>query len=382
MAIVEVIKYDGKRDVLAWKYPSQELGTWTQVIVNESQEAVFVKEGKILDILGPGRHTLSTENIPLLSKLINLPFGGKSPFTAEIWFINKAYIVDVKWGTPSPIQLQDPKYKVFIPVRSFGQFGIQINDTKSFLTKLVGTLNIFEQTELVNYFRGIIVSHIKDNISTYLVNKQVSILEVNAYINEISDNLKEILQIEMEKYGINVVNFNVTSIDTPEDDTSVKKLKDALAKKAEMDIVGYSYTQERSFDTLEGVTKGDSIKGTIGNDFMGAGIGLGMGVSMGGMVTEQMKNITQNIDIKPSRNEVTRRCSYCNAEILENQKYCSECGKQASDVCNNCGVILKKGQKFCPECGKAQIIICKKCNKEIEKGQKFCSNCGEKMENE
>lgn len=165
MAIVDVLKYDGRKDVLAWKYPSQELGTWTQVIVNESQEAVFVKEGKILDVLGPGRHTLSTENIPILSKLINLPFGGKSPFTAEVWFINRAHIIDVKWGTPSPIQLQDPKYKVFIPVRSFGQFGVQINDAKSFLTKIVGTLNVFEQTELVNYFRGLLVSKIKDNIS-------------------------------------------------------------------------------------------------------------------------------------------------------------------------------------------------------------------------
>ena len=135
MALIDVIKYAGKRDVLAWRYPSQELRLGTQVIVNESQEAVFVKEGKILDILGPGRYTLSTENIPILAKLINLPFGGKTPFTAEIWYINKAYLLDVKWGTPTPMQLQDPKYKVFIPVRAFGQFGFQIKDSKQFLTK-------------------------------------------------------------------------------------------------------------------------------------------------------------------------------------------------------------------------------------------------------
>ncbi len=375
MAIVEVLKYDGKKDVLAWKYPSQELGTWTQVIVNESQEAVFVKEGKILDVLGPGRHTLSTENIPILSKLINLPFGGRTPFTAEVWFINRAHIIDVKWGTPSPIQLQDPKYKVFIPVRSFGQFGVQINDAKSFLTKIVGTLNIFDQTELVNYFRGLLVSKIKDNISTYLIEKQISILEINAFINEISDGLKEEIQTEMSKYGINVVNFYVTSIDTPEEDTSVKKLKDALAKKAEMDIVGFNYTQERSFDTLEGAAKNE---GSIGSNIMGAGIGLGMGVNMGGMVTEQMKDVTKNISI--SNNE-ERRCSNCNAQLSGNQKFCSECGKPVDDICSNCGAILRKGQKFCPECGKSQIVICKKCNKEIEKGEKFCSNCGEKVEN-
>lgn len=377
MAVVEVLKYDGKRDVLAWKYPSQELGTWTQVIVNESQEAVFVKEGKILDVLGPGRHTLSTENIPILSKLINLPFGGKSPFTAEVWFINRAHIIDVKWGTPSPIQLQDPKYKVFIPVRSFGQFGVQINDAKSFLTKIVGTLNVFEQTELVNYFRGLLVSKIKDNISSYLIEKQISILEVNAYINEISESLKQEIQVEMEQYGINVVNFYVTSIDTPEDDTSVKKLKDALAKKAEMDIVGFNYTQERSFDTLEGAAKNE---GVAGGNIMGAGIGLGMGAGIGSVVAEQMKGVSQNIDIK-AENKETRKCSYCNAILGENQKFCAECGKPVNDICPNCNAILKKGQKFCPECGQSLVVICPKCNAEIERGQKFCGSCGEKIEN-
>ena len=179
----------------------------------------------------------------------------------------------------------------------------------------------------------------------------------------------------MSKYGINVVNFYVTSIDTPEEDTSVKKLKDALAKKAEMDIVGFNYTQERSFDTLEGAAKNES---SIGSNIMGAGIGLGMGVNMGGMVTEQMKDVTKNISI--SNNE-ERRCSNCNAQLSGNQKFCSECGKPVDDICSNCGAILRKGQKFCPECGKSQIVICKKCNKEIEKGEKFCSNCGEKVEN-
>lgn len=375
MAIVEILKYSGKKDVLAWKYPSQELGTWTQVIVNESQEAVFVKEGKILDILGPGRHTLSTENIPILSKIINLPFGGKSPFTAEVWFINKVNIMDVKWGTPSPIQLQDPKYKVFIPVRSFGQFGVQINDSGVFLRKIIGTLNIFDQTELINYFRGLLISKIKDNISSYLIEKQVSILEINAYINEISDKLKEEIQVEMDKYGINIINFYITSIDTPEEDTSVKKLKEALAKKAEMEIVGYNYTQERSFNTLEEAAKNE---GTVGSSIMGAGIGLGMGVNMGGVITDQMKTITDKVDIQSSI--ATNICSYCNAKLEENQRYCPECGKPINNACSKCGAILKNGQKFCSECGEAQIVLCPKCKKEVENGQKFCANCGEKIE--
>lgn len=119
MAIVEVIKYNGGPNVFAWKYPSEELGTWTQLIVSEAQEAILFKSGKALDVFGSGRHTLDTANIPILNKIINLPFGGRSPFTAEVWYVNKIHSLDIKWGTSSPIQIQDPKYSVFIPVRSF-----------------------------------------------------------------------------------------------------------------------------------------------------------------------------------------------------------------------------------------------------------------------
>lgn len=377
MALIDVIKYAGKRDVLAWRYPSQELRLGTQVIVNESQEAVFVKEGKILDILGPGRYTLSTENIPILAKLINLPFGGKTPFTAEIWYINKAYLLDVKWGTPTPMQLQDPKYKVFIPVRAFGQFGFQIKDSKQFLTKIVGVLDIFAQEEIVKYFRGLIVARAKDTISTYLVQKQISILEINAYINDISDELKQSINPEMEEYGITVANFFVTSIDAPEEDSAVKKLKDALAKRAEMDIVGYNYTQERSFDTLEGAAKNEGGASNL----MGAGIGLGMGVGMGGTFAGQMGGITQNINTQPlTQNEKTQKCPHCGANIEGDQKFCSNCGKKVTITCAKCGSPLKKGQKFCPECGASQVLKCKKCGTEIEANQKFCPNCGEKIE--
>lgn len=169
MAIVEVVKYDGSPDVFAWKYPSEELGTWTQLIVNESQEAVLVKSGKVFDVFGSGRHTLETANIPFLNKIINLPFGGRSPFTAEVWYINKGYNLDIKWGTPTPIQIQDPKYSIFAPVRSNGAFGIHIEDSKKFLIKLVTTMPTFDTAAVTKYFRSLYVTKVKDAISTYLV---------------------------------------------------------------------------------------------------------------------------------------------------------------------------------------------------------------------
>ncbi len=376
MAVVEVVTYMGKPDVMAWKYPNTELGTWTQVIVNESQEAVFVKEGKILDVLGPGRHTLSTENIPILSKLVNLPFGGKSPFTAEIWYINKVYALDVKWGTAPAIQLEDPKYHVFMPVTAFGQFGIQVGDAKTFLSKLVGTLPSFEHDAMVKYFRGLFVSNVKNNISTYLVKKGISILEINAYILEISDELEEKLKPEMEEFGINLINFYVTAIEASESDPAVMKLKDALARKAEMDIVGFDYNTARSFDTLESAAKNTGS----GSNLMNAGLGLGMGIGMGGQFGGQMGNVSSKLDVNHTKQEDKKaKCKKCGSTVQEGLKYCPECGSKLGEFCKKCGAKLSKRSKYCPECGQLQVSICPKCNKEVPENSKFCPECGEKI---
>lgn len=424
MAIVEVIKYDGTPDVFAWKYPNCELGTWTQLIVNETQEAILFKGGKVCDVFRAGRHTLSTENIPILSKVVNLPFGGRSPFTAEVWFINRAFTLDIKWGTQTPIQLQDPKYKIFVPVRAFGQFGIQIEDSQKFLLKLVGTLPKFDRTNILKYFRGVYLTKAKDAIASYLVHKNVSILEINAYLDEISEYLKERMAPVFDEYGIRLSSFYVNDISVPEEDNAVKQLKKALAKRAEMDIVGYSYQQERSFDTLEGAaTNPNSMQG----GFMGAGIGLGMGVGVGGAMGHQFSNLTQTIntaetktcpkcnatidktsrfcnrcgfDTESSGKTTSIKCSACGAALTTDSKFCMTCGKRynpcskcGADIpdgasvcpscgsaipkpCPNCGKILPADSKFCPECGTPLVKRCPSCGKQVDNGTKFCPECG------
>lgn len=425
MAIVEVISYNGNPEVFAWKYPNNELGTWTQLIVNESQEAILVKGGKVCDVFQAGRHTLSTENIPILNKLVNLPFGGRSPFTAEVWYINKVFSLDIKWGTSTPIQLQDPKYKVFVPVRAFGQFGIQIEDSQKFLMKLVGNLPQFDKVNILKYFRGVYLTKAKDAISSYLVHKNISVLEINAYLDEISTFLQERIAPTFDDYGIRLTSFYVNDINVPEDDKAVQQLKHALAKRAEMDIVGYSYQQERSFDTLEGAaTNPNSMQGGL----MGAGIGLGMGVGVGGAIGHQFGGLTQNIDISETKNcpkcnatldktarfcnhcgfdtetkdepKTEIKCAACGAELKENSKFCMECGKKYNPCanckadlpegavvcpvcgsavpksCPNCGKLIPANSKFCPECGYSTVKKCSGCGKELEDGTKFCPECG------
>lgn len=380
MAIVEVVKYDGSPDIFAWKYPNSELGTWTQLIVNETQEAILVKGGQICDVFGAGRHTLETANIPILNKIINIPFGGKSPFSAEVWYINKVFSLDVKWGTPTPIQLQDPKYSIFVPVRAYGQFGIQIEDARQFLLKLVGTLPQFDKTTLVKFLRGAYLTKAKDVISSYLVHKNISILEINAYLDEISVYLQEKISPMLGDYGIQLASFFVNDISVPEDDSAVVQLKKALAKRAEMDIVGYSYQQERSFNTLEGAaTNPNAMQGGL----MGAGIGLGMGVGVGGTIGQQFGSLAQNISTAD-----TKECPKCKTRIGLNERFCNHCGydttapKQEKNVdansitCDACGAKLSATTKFCPECGCALVKKCKNCGNQLSGNMKFCPECG------
>lgn len=268
MAVIDLVKWNGNPSILAWKFPSEELSTWTQLIVNETQEAYLVKEGVYQGPFGAGRHTLSTENIPLLRRLIGIPFGGKSPFTAEVWYINRATNLDIRWGTPDPIQLQDPKYQIMIPVRAFGQYGVRIVDAKKFLLKLVGTLPGFDVNTLSEYFKGVFTTKIKTGIATAIIKNGVSVLEISTQLEILSDMLKASLAPEMEDYGVGLAQFNIHSINVPEDDSAVITLKAALARRTEMGLLGTNYQQQRSFDVLETAAGNEGTAGGV----MGAGI--------------------------------------------------------------------------------------------------------------
>jgi membrane protease subunit (stomatin/prohibitin family) len=277
VAIIDRVKWDGSADVLAWKYPSEELSTWTQLIVNESQEAFLVRGGVYEGPFGAGRHTLSTENIPLLRELMGLPFGGASPFSAEVWFVDKLTRLDIRWGTPDPIQLQDPKFGIMVPVRAFGQYGIRIDDAKRFLLKLVGTLPGFDTDTLSDYLRGLLTTRIKTDIANAILGSGLSVLEIAPRLDDLSNTLEASLAAEIAEYGITLTQFNIHSINMPEDDPAVQTLKSALARRAEMGIVGFDYQQQRRFDVLETAAANEGSAGTL----MGAGVGLGLAPALG-----------------------------------------------------------------------------------------------------
>ena len=169
MALIDIVKIDSNDNEFVVKYPSEDLRMGTQVVVNTSQTAFFVKGGKIFDQFESGTHTIKTENIPLLNKLINLPFGGNSPFQAEVWFVNLITKLDLKWGTPTPIQLEDPKYGVIVPVRAYGRYGFKISEPRLFIETLVGNMKIFTADKIDEYFNGKVLSSLTSLISSKLI---------------------------------------------------------------------------------------------------------------------------------------------------------------------------------------------------------------------
>ena len=321
---LEVIHHHGDTNTFAWRYPNHHIRRWSQVIVNEAQEAVFVKDGLDFQVLKPGRHSLKSGNIPFLDRFLSLFFNGESPFLAEIWFVNKANVLDVKWGTTNPLQLRDPKYDVCLPVRAFGQFGLQISDSIKFMQKLVGNMDVFNRNSILDFFKGVYLTKIGDIISSYLIHSDVSLLEVNAYLDEISAFALEEMSEIFDTYGVKLVSFYVNNVNVPENDPVLVELKAALAKKTTMELVGYSYQQERSFDTMEGAANNPN---SMSSGFMGAGLGLGMGAGLGGMMGTQFGDIAKVLNI-----EELKTCPSCNGKIGKFEKFCHLCGADTTSA--------------------------------------------------
>lgn len=318
MAIIDVAKFDGPTNVLVWKHPVGDLTWGTQVIVNQTQDALFLKGGQIADVLGPGTHTLKTANIPLLRKLVEAPFGGNTPFAAEIYFVNRAVNLDVKWGTTNPIPLLDPVYKVPLPIRGFGQFGVRVCDPRQLFTQLSATAPEFTTQQLSESFKGFLMTRIKDYIAETMIKQKISLLEVTAHLEEISDAIKQKLAGDFRAYGVDLVAFLVSSIDVPEEDESVKRLKKALADKAEMDILGEGYRTKRGLDVMEKAA---------GNEGGGAGLGMGMGMGVG--AGAGMGSAMGNL-LGGALGGAALKCASCQAPMASGSKFCASCGTKTA----------------------------------------------------
>lgn len=380
MALIDRIKYDGPSGQVPWlvyKFPSEDLAMGSQLIVNKSQEAVFFKGGNALDVFGPGTHTLATANLPLLNKLVNLPFGGKTPFTAEVYFINKASKLDLTWGTTDRFPVTEPRYGIIVNVGAFGQFGIKIADARNFTTQIVGALHggdVSDHGTVSRYFKGLVVSKVKTAIAEMIVRENVSLLEIAALLDKTSAVCREKIAGEFDRFGLEVVNFFVESINIPDEDLA--RVKKTLEDRAEFNLLGDErYTRKRSFDVLE---TGAGNSGT-GGELMGAGLGLGLGIGAASAAGE----LARQLRVSPPASGAVQ-CPKCSKPNTQGTRFCADCGEKLSvekTTCTACHSENPAGAKYCHQCGVPLAARkCAHCGHENPPGGKFCSQCGKGLE--
>lgn len=190
--IADVIKYEGDNSTFIWKHPCEDFNTLTQLIVHESQEAVFFMNGQALDLFGPGRYTLETQNIPKIGKLLNRTVGDKTPFHCEVYFINKTEQMAIKWGTDSKIQYVDPTYRFPISIGASGEMSLRVQDSRRLLIKLVGTESFLGQQQLTGFFRAFLMTRVKTYIAQVIRTNSVNIFEIDENLTAFSENLHKL----------------------------------------------------------------------------------------------------------------------------------------------------------------------------------------------
>lgn len=322
MALSELIKYEGDNSTFIWKHPSEDFNSLTQLIVHESQEAIFFMNGQALDLFGAGRYTLETQNIPKIGKFLNRVAGDTTPFHCEVYFINKAEQMAIKWGTDSKVQYIDPQYGFPISIGASGEMALRVENSRKLLLKLVGTENFLGQQKLVSFFRAFLMTRIKTYIAQYMKNNAISIFEIDEHLTVFSETLHRQLIPDFADYGIALERFLVTNIVKPEGDKQYEKFKElhfrqyadiAEAKlRQQTDLIyaqtaaqkviidsqaqatkraqeGYTYAQERGFDVAERVAQNEAV-----GQFTNMGIGVGTMAGVGGAVGSMIGNSVNN----------------------------------------------------------------------------------------
>lgn len=388
MPIAELIKFEGPADALVWKYPIEDFNATSQLVVDETHEALLVVNGNAADLFPPGRRTLTVPNIPLVNKLINIPTGGDSPFPCKVFFINKVHHMDLLWGTQGPITLNDPLYDIFLHVGLCGSMTVTVSDSRKFMLKCVGFRDSFDSEALIKNFRGIISSYVKRYVSKIMIDGLVSYFVMNASLFEIGEVVKEKLDAVFAEYGVAIEYFNIETITVPEKDyEAITKAKERRSGRI---LEGYTWQEERQMMIAEKFAGNEGTVGSVG----GAVGGFMMGGAFGGTISELARNALSEdripsekppkdtsgtpspigdkgpraFDIAEFLEEVPpkagpepaepakagadeRLCPACSSKVADDAVFCSKCGQKLSKVCPTCNAQLASDALFCHKCG-------------------------------
>jgi membrane protease subunit (stomatin/prohibitin family) len=394
MNLIDVIKNDaapGSKSVLIREFPGEDFHTNSQLIVAESEEAIFMKDGIAVATFEAGRHRLSTKNYPFIEKLINAFTGGVSVFHCKVYFVSKDHKLDLLWGTDTPIQMRDPVQRIQTSIQARGSYSIQVAESKKFLVKLIGNnVRSFTDETLNGYFRNAFLQITKDSIAQHIKDSGQEILDICTDKTKIAESLKPKLAPTLDEYGVELVNFYVGDISIPAGDPNRAKLEDAFAEarrieelakadkfrkkmgaEADNDVIatlGPNWARQQSTEILHDLANNPG-SGGVAAAGAAAGFGLAAGSVFGDMANHMFTDpptASAALDPRPAAEAAGSRFQTV--------------GESPTLACPACGHPNTPGVKFCSECGapQAAVVRCPACGTEMAAAAKFCPECGQK----
>lgn len=342
---------------------SGEIKWGAQLVVRESQAGVFFYNGRAYDAFGPGRHTLTTLNIPILTKILSLPWGFTSPLRAEVYMVNLKNFINLKWGTRDPVAFKDSKWGL-IRLRAYGVFNLRVIQPVLFVNTIVGTQGIYTTDEIEEYLSRVIVSRLNDHLGENLD----TLLNLPSRYEELSQGLKTRLVQDFSHYGLALSNLYIVSITPPEEVQQAIDDQSRLAVFSDLDKL----VKMKAAMALE--------KASQSTGEAGAGMGMGLGFMMPALFADQLKKSSAD-----SKDFLS--CPECKNPVSEEVRFCPSCGHQVVvfNQCLECGKNLAPNAKFCSQCGqkvreKKASPVCPHCGTENLSNSVFCNQCGEKLE--
>lgn len=339
--LIDVIEWvDNTNDTIVHKYDmnGKEIMMGAQLTVRESQKAIFVNEGEITDVFTPGRYELSTQNMPIMTKLKSWKFGFNSPFKSDVYFINTKQFLDCKWGTANPVMMRDSEFGM-VRIRAFGIYSFRIIDPETFLREVFGTNSMYKVEDIDGQIKRTVVSTLTDSIAE----SQIPALDLATNYDELSEIAKQNLNIKFKSFGIKLETFVIENISLPEE---VEKVMD---RRTSMGVLGdlNKYSQYQAAEAMR------ESANQPGNSMAGMGVGMGAGAMMGQMFTQSMnQNNSASSNSTPSNKTESQKCMFCGNGMPSGSKFCPNCGKeQKSSFCPKCGNPIDSDTKFCPNCG-------------------------------
>lgn len=381
---MEVIEWlDDTGEEIVHRVPesgSGETKFGAQLIVRDSQAAVFFKNGRGLDVFGPGRHTLSTMNLPILTKVLSLPWGFTSPFRAEVYFVNLKVFTNLRWGTKDPVAFRDRELGL-IRLRAFGAFTMRVTEPLLFVNTLVGTQGSYTTGSIEDYLRELIVSRLND----YLGEKVEALLDLPQLYDEMAGEVRGRLETDFGKYGAELVDLLINRITPPEDVQRVIDSRAGMAAAGNLDDFLKFKAANALGDAAGGGNGGGGNGGGGGADGTGAGLGLGMGAGLGMMLPGMLLRGPHGEPLadEGSLSRGVVHCPECHGDVTVDSRFCSHCGHQMVTVrrCSRCDKNVTAQARFCSSCGfdLGTVLRCVKCATALPPGTRFCFQCGERV---